>query len=71
MNHASDHLSRGRGERRDSLAGMNSRKKILVVEDDEAIAHLIELHLKAAGHQVIVCGDGQEAMGLLQDGSWI
>jgi len=69
MNHESDHPSRG-AKRCDSLTGMNSQKKILVVEDDKAIARLIELHLKAAGHQVIVCGDGQEAMSLLQDGGW-
>ncbi len=43
---------------------------ILIVEDDEAIARLIELHLKAAGHQAVTCGDGYEAMRLLQQQRW-
>jgi len=48
---------------------MNS-KKILVVEDDRVIARLIEIHLKAEGYQVVLCGDGQEAMALLEDDVW-
>jgi len=46
------------------------KQKILVVEDDAAIARLIELHLKAAGYPVVCCGDGNEAMRMLQEKPW-
>jgi len=33
-------------------------RKILVIEDDKDIAHLVELHLKDAGYEVTVANDG-------------
>lgn len=40
-------------------------KHILLVEDDVAIARLIEIHLQREGYRVSVCGDGLDAQGLL------
>jgi len=49
---------------------MHSEQEILVVEDDGAIARLIEMNLRAAGFRVTICGDGTEAMHLLQESRW-
>ena len=35
-------------------------RKILVIEDDKDIAHLVELHLKDAGYEVSVAYDGKD-----------
>ncbi len=51
-------------------SGMHSERDILVVEDDAAIARLIEMNLRAAGFRVTTCGDGTEAMHLLQERKW-
>jgi len=39
-------------------------RKILVIEDDKDIAHLVELHLKDAGHEVKVVHDGTTGLEL-------
>jgi two-component system phosphate regulon response regulator PhoB len=39
-------------------------KTILVVDDNEAIARIIERHLTAAGHIVLTAGDGRRALEL-------
>lgn len=44
---------------------MNNR--ILIIEDDEPIAELIEMNLAAAGYDVTVCLDGLEAEKLLKE----
>ncbi len=49
---------------------MYSDREILVVEDDAAIARLIEMNLRAAGFRVRTCGDGTKAMQLLQEQAW-
>ncbi len=50
---------------------MSSNKaRILIVEDDIAIARLIEIHLKAVGYFVACCHDGIEAMHQLQGQRW-
>ena len=43
---------------------------ILIVEDDESIARLINLHLQAAGYSTYCCGDGDSALECIRDGSW-
>lgn len=43
---------------------------ILIVEDDDSIARLIELHMKAAGFSSRRCADGDSAMEYLQNGEW-
>jgi len=40
------------------------QRRILVIEDDKDIAHLVELHLKDAGHQVSVAHDGNAGLEL-------
>jgi len=35
------------------------RKKILVVEDDRDIAHLLDLHLKDLCYNVVISNDGE------------
>jgi DNA-binding response OmpR family regulator len=39
--------------------------KIMIVEDDAAIAHAYELELKRAGYQVDLATDGAEALDML------
>src|SRR5688572_23684940 len=41
--------------------------RILVVEDDEASIKLLEVTLRAFGHQTVVARDGQEAMKILRE----
>jgi DNA-binding response OmpR family regulator len=53
-----------------SNAMIREESRILVVEDDSAIARLIEIHLKAAGYQVVCCANGIEAMHQLQEHVW-
>jgi len=43
-----------------------SQKHILIVEDDTAIARLIEIHLQREGYQTSLCGDGLLAQDLLK-----
>jgi DNA-binding response OmpR family regulator len=38
--------------------------RILIIEDDKDIAHLVELHLKDAGHDVTVAYDGNAGLEL-------
>ena len=42
-------------------------KHILIVEDDAAIARLIEIHLRKEGYQTSLCGDGLDAQKLLEE----
>jgi len=39
---------------------------ILIVEDEVAIARLMEIHLQRAGYSVASCGDGHQAIALLE-----
>jgi DNA-binding response OmpR family regulator len=45
-------------------------RDVLIVEDDAAIARLIEMYLKREGMSVTVCADGDEAIRLMQDNSY-
>ncbi len=47
------------------------KQKILIVEDDAPIARLMQMHIEAAGHKVHCCADGNKAIELLQEESWI
>ena len=40
------------------------QRRILIIEDDKDIAHLVELHLKDAGHEVTVAFDGNAGLEL-------
>ena len=40
-------------------------KKILIVEDERAIAHALELKLAHAGYQVSCAGDGEKGLELI------
>ena len=44
--------------------------KILVVEDDRAINGLICLRLRAEGHEVTACYDGEEALSAMETESF-
>ncbi|MDX8381703.1 MAG: winged helix-turn-helix domain-containing protein [Ghiorsea sp.] len=44
-----------------------AKKHILVVEDDEPIARLIDIHLQRAGYQTTLCHDGLDAQNLLTE----
>jgi DNA-binding response OmpR family regulator len=39
-------------------------RKILIIEDDKDIAHLVQLHLRDAGHEVKVAYDGKVGLDL-------
>jgi len=41
-------------------------KHILIVEDDSAIARLIEIHLQRSGYDTTLCDNGLDAQALLQ-----
>jgi len=43
---------------------------ILIVEDEDAIARLMKLHLQAAGYSTYCCGDGKSALERISDGKW-
>lgn len=45
-------------------------QSILIVEDDVAIARLMQLHLEAAGLGVHCCAHGHDAMDSLQERRW-
>src|SRR5438477_588428 len=42
-------------------------ESVLVVDDDPFIARLLEIELKAAGYEVRVAGDGEEALGVANE----
>ncbi len=39
---------------------------VLVVDDEEGLRHLLRVILERAGHRVLEAGDGQEALGVLE-----
>ncbi|MDQ6988257.1 MAG: response regulator transcription factor [Mariprofundaceae bacterium] len=45
----------------------NTKKHVLIVEDEAAIARLMEINLQQAGYHTSICGDGAKAMQLLAD----
>ena len=49
---------------------MDTRKHILVVEDDRHIAELLCLHLGDEGYDVVHAADGGEGLRLLETGTW-
>jgi len=51
-------------------AMIDDQRPILVVEDDAPIARLIQMHLEASGLRVQCCGNGDDAIGLLQQGGF-
>src|SRR3954468_23040871 len=51
-----------------ALESASVTENVLVVDDDPFIARLLEIELKAAGYEVRVGGDGEEALGLAEQG---
>ncbi|MDQ6957726.1 MAG: response regulator transcription factor [Mariprofundaceae bacterium] len=49
---------------------MDDDRKILIVEDDAAIARLMQMHIEAVGHAARCCADGNKAIELLQEEPW-
>ena len=45
---------------------MTEKKKILVVDDEVHILHVVSLKLRNAGYEVLTAQDGQEALELAQ-----
>jgi DNA-binding response OmpR family regulator len=43
---------------------------ILIVEDETAIARLMEIHLQRAGYSVTCCGNGHDAIALLESNAY-
>jgi DNA-binding response OmpR family regulator len=44
---------------------MNSKERILIVEDDKNISRLIQYNLEKEGHTCIIAPDGEEALNIL------
>ncbi|WP_034457721.1 response regulator transcription factor [Buttiauxella noackiae] len=49
---------------------MNQAKKLLIVEDDENIAELLQLHLREEGYELVHAADGTQGLQLLKQGGW-
>ncbi|MCT4708418.1 response regulator transcription factor [Enterobacteriaceae bacterium H16N7] len=49
---------------------MNQDKKLLIVEDDENIAELLQLHLREEGFEITHAADGNIGMEKLRQGGW-
>ena len=45
---------------------MNSHKKVMVVDDEVHILHVVSLKLRNAGYEVITAQDGREALEMAQ-----
>ncbi len=45
-------------------------KKLLIVEDDENIAELLQLHLREEGYEIVHAADGTLGLELLKQGGW-
>ena len=41
-------------------------QKLLIIEDEEGIVHLLNLYLKDAGYEVLVAKDGADGLGYLR-----
>ena len=48
---------------------MPIKKKILLVDDEQAILKMLSIKLKMSGYDVITASDGQEALNLLGSAS--
>ncbi|PKH23559.1 DNA-binding response regulator [Enterobacterales bacterium CwR94] len=49
---------------------MDAPRKLLVVEDDQHIADLLQMHLKDEGFVVTHAPDGSQGVALLEQGGW-
>ncbi|HKN04959.1 MAG TPA: response regulator transcription factor [Buttiauxella sp.] len=49
---------------------MMKPKKLLIVEDDENIAELLQLHLREEGFEIVHAADGLQGLELLKQGGW-
>ena len=49
---------------------MDSRKRVLLVEDDAHIAEILRLHLHDEGYAVEHAADGSRGVALLEEGGW-
>ncbi|HEY3590655.1 MAG TPA: response regulator transcription factor [Buttiauxella sp.] len=49
---------------------MMKPKKLLIVEDDENIAELLQLHLREEGFEIVHAADGSLGLELLKQGGW-
>ncbi len=45
-------------------------KKILIIEDNEDLARLLELHLRDLSHEVALCFDGSKGLALAEAGGY-
>jgi len=49
---------------------MSESKKILIVEDDENIAELLQLHLREEGFEITHCADGHQGLEYVKQGGF-
>lgn len=49
---------------------MSESKRILIVEDDENIAELLQLHLREEGFEITHCADGNQGLAYVQQGGF-
>ena len=63
-------MERGRSTQRDRVPvgqGSGGNGRILVCDDTEQIRQLIRVNLELEGYEVVEAGNGQEALGILED----
>lgn len=46
---------------------MSKQKRILIVEDDEALREMYKVRLEMEGYEIFVANDGEEALATLQN----
>jgi len=49
---------------------MNHARRVLIVEDDAHIAHLLRMHLRDEGYEVTRAATGDEGLRLLENDTW-
>jgi DNA-binding response OmpR family regulator len=50
------------------VAAAQAKARILVVDDERALRHLLEVYLAKAGFEVLEAADGEQALSMLGDG---
>ncbi len=46
---------------------MQSKKKILIVDDEKQLVSLVSLHMKMSGYEVLSANDGEEALSIIKE----
>ena len=64
-----EHMAERRRQDRAQVSRNDAHKRLLLVEDDRALAELVTFHFERAGYDVTRTGDGEEALILAERSS--